>query len=136
MATFKLKVITPDKIFFEGETEQIILRTTEGDIGILARHENFVGSLPSGPVRIKLDGKFKLAAISEGIVKVSKEQTVIIADAMEWSDEIDVERAKQSLESAKEKMLKNKSDEDFKRADLKLKRALNRLNVSSKSSEE
>ena len=50
MATpFHLTVITPEKIFFDGETTQIIVRTTEGDIGILANHTSLVASLPSGP---------------------------------------------------------------------------------------
>ena len=59
MKSFKLKIITPEKVFFDEETEQIIVRTTEGDIGILAGHENYVADLPAGPFRVKIDGKFK-----------------------------------------------------------------------------
>lgn len=79
MKSFKLKIITPEKVFFDEETEQIIVRTTEGDIGILAGHENYVADLPAGPFRVKIDGKFKVAAISGGALKVSKEAVTILA---------------------------------------------------------
>ena len=82
MKSFKLKIITPEKVFFDEETEQIIVRTTEGDIGILAGHENYVADLPAGPFRVKIDGKFKVAAISGGALKVSKEAVTILAMAV------------------------------------------------------
>ncbi len=103
MKTFKLKIITPEKVFFDGDTEQVIVRTTEGDTGVLYGHENYVANLPAGPFRVKIDGKFKIAAISGGVIK---------ADAMK--------RIKES-----------QSDYDLKMAELKLKRALNRINISS-----
>lgn len=89
MKSFKLKIITPEKVFFDEETEQIIVRTTEGDIGILAGHENYVADLPAGPFRVKIDGKFKVAAISGGALKVSKEAVTILAMAAEWAEDID-----------------------------------------------
>lgn len=131
MTPFKLKIITPEKIFFDGETEQITVRTTEGDTGILAGHERYVANLPSGPVKIKVDGNFKLAALSEGTVKVSKDSVTIIATAIEWADEIDIEWAKRSEKEARERMQQRKSDAEFHYAELKLKRALNRISVSS-----
>ena len=75
MALFNLKVVTPEKVFFDGETEQIILSTVCGEIGILARHESYVSILPPGPMKIKIGNEFKIAAISQGVVKVSKEKT-------------------------------------------------------------
>ena len=72
MATpFHLTVITPEKIFFDGETTQIIVRTTEGDIGILANHTSLVASLPSGPLKVMTeDGSYRVAAVSAGLIKV------------------------------------------------------------------
>ncbi len=131
MTPFRLKIITPEKIFFDSDTEQVTVRTTEGDIGILARHENFVANLPSGPLKVKIDGKFKLAAVSDGVIKVSRDKTTIIANAVEWADDIDVEWAKRSEKEARERMEQHKSDMEFKYAELKLKRAINRLDVSS-----
>lgn len=93
MATpFHLTVITPEKIFFDGETTQIIVRTTEGDIGILANHTSLVASLPSGPLKVMTeDGSYRVAAVSAGLIKVGGNKVNIFADAVEWADEIDIE---------------------------------------------
>ena len=126
MRPFKLKIITPEKVFFDDETEQIIVRTTEGDIGILAGHENYVSDLPPGPFRVKINGEFKVAAISGGALKVSKETTTILAMAAEF----DLDWAKRSQEDALKRLNESKSDFEHKLAEMKLKRALNRINVS------
>lgn len=133
MKPFKLKIITPEKIFFDGETSQLIARTSEGDVGILYGHSPYVANLGSGPLKIKLeDGSFRVAAVSEGALKASPEETVVLVNAVEWSDEIDVERAKRSEEDARRKLLENKSQREFELAEKKLKRALNRLSVAGK----
>lgn len=130
MKPFTLKIITPEKVFFDGETEQIIVRTTEGDIGVLAGHENYVADLPAGPFKVKSDGKFRIAAISGGALKVSKESTTILAMAAEWAEEIDLDWAKRSQEDALKRLNESKSDYEHRLAEMKLKRALNRINIS------
>ena len=130
MKPFTLKIITPEKVFFDGETEQIIVRTTEGDIGVLAGHENYVADLPAGPFKVKSDGKFRIAAISGGLLKVSKESTTILAMAAEWAEEIDLDWAKRSQEDALKRLNESKSDYEHRLAEMKLKRALNRINIS------
>ena len=129
---FRLSIITPEKTFYDDETSMVIVRTTEGDIGILANHTSLVASLPSGPVKIKdQDGSFKIAALSSGIIKVGGNKVSIIANAVEWADEIDLEWAKRSEAEAREKLqnLKDKNELDI--AELKLQRALNRISVHS-----
>ena len=80
MSTFRLQIITPEKIFFEGEVQRVIVRTSEGDAGILAKHEKYVAALPSGPVKITMAaGTERIAALSGGAVKVSPEQTAVLA---------------------------------------------------------
>ena len=131
MATpFQLTVITPEKTFFDGETTQIIVRTTEGDIGILANHTSLVASLPSGPLKVMHDnGEYRLAAVSAGLIKVGGNKVHIFADAVEWADEIDIEWARRSEENAKQRIAAKNSERDLDLAELKLKRALNRINV-------
>lgn len=129
-APFQLTVITPEKTFFDGETTQIIVRTTEGDIGILANHTSLVASLPSGPLKVMQEnGEYRLAAVSAGLIKVGGNKVHIFADAVEWADEIDIEWAKRSEENAKQRIAAKASQRDFDLAELKLKRALNRINV-------
>ena len=129
-APFQLTVITPEKTFFDGETTQIIVRTTEGDIGILANHTSLVASLPSGPLKVmQANGEYRLAAVSAGLIKVGGNKVHIFADAVEWADEIDIEWAKRSEENAKQRIAAKNSERDLDLAELKLKRALNRINV-------
>ncbi len=133
MRTFKFMVITPDKILFDGDVEQVIVRTTEGDVGILAGHENYVANLPAGVLKITLaGGEVKYSAIAGGILKVSYEKTTrIITTASEWGEDIDVIWANRSKEDALNKIKQAKTDSEMSRAELKLKRALNRIHVSS-----
>lgn len=130
MTPFRLQIITPEKTVFDGETEQIIVRTTVGDVGILKGHEPYCAALGIGQMRIMKDGEFRRAATSGGIIKVSKELTTILVQTCEWSDEIDVERANAAKAAAEERIKAAKSDKDLLLADAKLKRALNRIDTS------
>lgn len=131
MTPFRLQIITPEKTVFDGETEQIIVRTTVGDVGILKGHEPYCAALGIGQMRIMKDGEFRRAATSGGIIKVSKELTTILVQTCEWSDEIDVERANAAKATAEERIKAAKSDKDLLLADAKLKRALNRIDTSN-----
>ena len=129
MTPFRLQIITPEKTVFDGETEQIIVRTTVGDVGILNGHEPYCAALGIGQMRIMKDGEFRRAATSGGIIKVSKELTTILVQTCEWSDEIDVERANAAKATAEERIKAAKSDKELILADAKLKRALNRIDT-------
>ncbi len=130
MTPFKLQIITPEKTVFDGETEQVIVRTTVGDVGILNGHEPYCAAISIGQMRIMIDGQFRRAATSGGIIKVSKEKTTILVQTCEWSDEIDVERANAAKATAEERIKAAKSDKELLLADAKLKRALNRIDTS------
>lgn len=132
MSTFRLRIITPEKVFFEGAVQRVIVRTSEGDLGILAKHEKYVAALPSGPIKVTMeDGTERIAALSGGAVKVSPEQTAVLANAVEWAEDIDIDWAKRSEEDARRRKESSQNQEDQKYAELKLRRALNRLKVSS-----
>ena len=132
MTPFKLQILTPDKLFFDGETDNLIVRTTVGDKGILARHEEYVAALPIGKMKVRIDGNFRLAAVSEGVVKVSKEKTVILVQSCEWADEIDLDRANSAKQRAEERMRTlQKEDKEYLIAEYKLKRALNRIETGN-----
>lgn len=128
---YKLKIVTPEKVFFDGETTQIIVRTTEGDLGVLANHTSLVASLKSGPLKImQEDGKtWRTAAISIGLLKIGGNSVNILANAVEWADEIDIEWAKRSEADAREKLKASTDKHELDIAELKLQRALNRISV-------
>ena len=81
---FALEIVTPDKTFYNGNAEMIVVRTTEGDRGIFKNHRPLVAGLATGTLRIKLDGKFKDAKVSGGFMNVDKEKTVIVTESAEW----------------------------------------------------
>ncbi|MBE6889439.1 MAG: ATP synthase F1 subunit epsilon [Oscillospiraceae bacterium] len=130
MTPFKLEIITPEKKFFDGETEQIIVRTTVGDVGILNGHEPYCAALGIGQMRVMVDGKLRHAATSGGIIKVSREKTVVLVDSCEWADEIDVKRAEAAKDTAEARIKAAESDRQLKMAETKLKRALNRIDAA------
>ena len=79
MATFHLKVLTVDKQFFDGEVDRIVVRTSQGDVGILPNHVPYVAALGVGGLTIIRNGERRVAAVSGGFVDVSAEQTVVPA---------------------------------------------------------
>lgn len=131
MTPFKLQIITPEKTFFDGETEQIIARTTVGDVGILNGHEPYCAALGIGQMRVMIDGQFRRAATTGGIIKVSREKTVILVQACEWADEIDVNRAEHAKEVAEGRIKAAHSDNELRLAEAKLKRAINRIDAAN-----
>lgn len=132
MKSYKLKIVTPEKFFFDGEAEQITLRTTEGDIGILANHIRYVCNIVAGPLKVKDKNGDREAALSEGILKVSDNGVTVLASTAEWADEIDLERAEKSKKRAEEILADKSREHEFERAEIKLKRALARLSVGQR----
>ncbi len=130
MSTFTLEIVTPDRKFFEDEVEMIIVRGTEGDLGIYKNHSPLVTSLAIGRIKIKQNGKFVEAAIAGGYIEVDREKSTIVTDSAEWPEEIDVERAKEAKKRAEERLKhKSKSEVDLIRAEVALRKAVNRLDV-------
>ena len=132
MNSFPLKIVTPDGLQFEGQAEQLTVRTTSGDIGILAGHTNCVAPLGMGRATVISDGTRRYAACIGGMVSVVNGAVTLVATTFEWADEIDITRADASQARA-EKVLSNKdaSDTDIKLAQARLHRALVRKNVAS-----
>ena len=130
---FKLEIVTPDGLLFDGEAQKIIVRTTEGDVGIYARHSDYVASLAIGVARIFTEDGERTAACSGGMITVLGGVVRVIASTFEWAEDIDIERAKKAKEKAETRLEKAKrSDYEYKLAEIKLKKSLARLKVSGK----
>ena len=132
MNSFPLKIVTPDGLQFEGQAEQLTVRTTSGDIGILAGHTNCVAPLGMGRAPVVTEEGRRYAACIGGMVSVVNGAVTLVATTFEWADEIDIARADASKTRA-ENVLSNKdaSDTDIKLAQARLHRALVRKNVAS-----
>ena len=130
---FKLEIVTPDGLLFDGEAQKIIVRTTEGDVGIMARHSDYVASLSIGVARVFTEDGERQAACSGGMVTVTGGTVRVIASTFEWAEDIDVARAMKAKEKAETRLEKAKhSDYEYKLAEIKLKKSLARLKVSGK----
>ena len=131
MTSFPLKIVTPDGPEFSGMAEEVIVRTTTGDIGILAGHINCVAPLGMGQATVVIDGKKRYAACIGGMLTVFNGSVTLVPTTFEWADEIDAHRAEKAAARA-QKVLedKNAPQADIRVAQAKLKRALIRKSVS------
>ncbi|MGJ9384731.1 F0F1 ATP synthase subunit epsilon [Salipaludibacillus sp. CF4.18] len=131
MKTMQTNVVTPDGSVFSGQVEMVSAKTQAGDLGILPDHIPLVTPLAIGAIRIKLNNKVELIAVSGGIMEVRGDEVNILAESAEVPTSIDVARARAAKERAERRLEQAKKDNlDFKRAELSLKRAINRLEVS------
>ena len=131
MTAFPLKIVTPDGLAYEGQAEELIVRTTGGDLGILAGHINCVAPLGMGRAMLVIDGKTRYAACIGGMVSVVNGQVTVVATTFEWADQIDVDRAEASEKQAKAVISdKTAADTDLRLAEARLKRALVRKSVA------
>ncbi len=133
MTPFHLKIVTPDGLIFDGEAEKLIVRTTAGDVAILARHINYVASLGMGMATVVAGGNRRTAACIGGMLSVMDGAVTLVPTTFEWSEIIDVDRAEASLKRA-EKVLHDKkaSDTELKLAEARLHRALVRKSAAQK----
>lgn len=131
MQMFDLEIVTPDRLFFSEKAEMVIVRGLEGDLAILKGRTPITTPLKIGQVRITQNGKERIAAVVNGYISVLGDKTTIVTEAAEWPEEIDVNRAEEAKRRAEELIKKNDKDIDIIRAELALKRALNRLNTSN-----
>ena len=132
MTPFQLKIVTPDGLIFDGEAEKLIVRTTGGDVCILARHIDYVAPLGMGRAIVEAGGKRRSAACIGGMLSVSGGEVTLVPTTFEWSETIDAERVERSYQRA-DKVLKdtNASDADIALAEARLHRALVRRSVVS-----
>ncbi|MDG5787306.1 F0F1 ATP synthase subunit epsilon [Evansella sp. AB-P1] len=134
MKTMQANVVTPDGSVYEAQVEMVSVKTTEGELGILPMHLPLVTLLTVGAVRVKKDSKVQLIAVSGGFMEVRPDEVNILAESAELPSEIDVARARAAKERAERRLEQAKKDNlDFRRAELALKRAINRLDVAGGS---
>ena len=132
MTPFPLKIVTPDGLLFDGEAEEILVRTTSGDAAIQAGHINYVAPLGMGRAVVISGGNRRTAACIGGMLSVVDGAVTLVPTTFEWAESIDLSRAEASLQRA-DKVLHDKasSDTDLRLAEARLRRALVRKSVAS-----
>jgi len=127
----RLKVYSPSRIFFEGEADLVEFTTTEGDIGVYRNHVPMTVVVAPGILRITKDGETREATLLEGFATILQEEIVVLSEACEWPEEIDVRRAEEAKIRA-ERRMKSETETNYNRAELALRRALIRLRLAGR----
>ena len=127
-----MKIVTPDGVRFDAQAEELIVRTTTGDMGFLAGHINCCAPLGMGRATVVVDGVKRYGACIGGMVSVIDGAVSLVPTTFEWAEDIDLARAERSKEQA-QAVLDNKvaSDADILLAKARLRRALVRKAVAS-----
>ena len=94
MTAFQLKIVTPDGLEYEGPAEEVVVRTTSGDMGVLAGHINCVAPLGMGRAMFIINGQKKYAACIGGMLSVNAGQVTLVPTPFEWAEEIDADYRK------------------------------------------
>ena len=126
---FELKIIEPNGMFYEGESNFLEIVSVEGEMGVYKNHLPLTTILEPGVMKIHKDGEIKKLAIIGGFVEIQKEKITVLAEDAEWPEEIDVERAEAAKHRAEERLRKKESGTDIARAEAALARALARIHT-------
>lgn len=132
MSTFKVKVVTYEELVLEQEAEYLLVRTTEGDMGVLPNHSPFIAGLSTGEMKLRLNGKEDIYFVSEGLMEISNNVVTIIANEAISADKLDVERAKKEVEELKAKLAKIQEDKDILITQKNLQQALAKVSIAEK----
>ena len=127
--TFSLRVVTPERIFYEGEVEMVEFNTTEGEIGVYKNHVPMTVIISPGVLTITEPEGQKKAALHAGFVEILRDEVTVLAELVEWPDEIDLPRAESAGQRARERIAARGDDVDLDRAEMALKRAIARIST-------
>lgn len=129
-SSFELKIITPERVFYEGVVDMLEMNTTEGEIGILPGHIPMTVIIKPGVVKIyETNGETKMAAIHAGFAEILPDKVTVLAEIAEWPGEIDVSRAEAARARAEARLQEKDPSMDMARAEIALLRALARISV-------
>ncbi|MCM1026852.1 MAG: ATP synthase F1 subunit epsilon [Roseburia sp.] len=128
-SSFLLRVITPDRIFYENQVEMVEFNTTEGEIGVLPGHVPLTVILKPGRLDITEAEENRTAALHAGFAEILPDRVTILAEIIEWPEEIDADRAEAARERAEERLRSKTPETDLVRAETALQRAIARIQV-------
>ena len=133
MEVFQAHILAPDRTFYEGPCLQLTIPTSDGEQGILAHHSDMIAAVLPGTLRYQTpESPVQLAAVSSGMVKVEKNEVLVLVDSVERPEEIDAARARREADEAREAILQKKSRQEYQLAQASLARAMNRLRVKAR----
>lgn len=130
--TFYLEIITPDRQFYIGPAQSMILPIQDGQYGVLPGHEATVTAITPGELRFQVDGEWHAAVVSSGFAEITPDYTIVLASAAERPEEIDLIRAREAKERAAERLRHKQSLQEYYNSKAALARAMARLKAGGK----
>ena len=130
MGIFQLEIVTPIKIFDEGQVEYVRCPGFDGSFGVMANHREAIIALGVGEIKVTKKGKDHFLATSGGFAEITKEKVELLLESYEQAEEIDTSRAEVALKRAEERKLSEEIDST--RNNASLQRAVNRIKVSKR----
>lgn len=130
--SFLLEIITPEKVIYKDEVDEVIVPTVNGEIAVLPHHVNLLSQVIPGELIIKKGEKTESIAITGGFLDVNKNGINILADYAIKAGDIEVAKAKEAQERAERLMREKATEKDFKIAEAELRKAILELRVATK----
>ena len=130
--SIKLDIVTAERSVFSEEVDVVVAPGIEGQLGILPHHTPLMTTLQAGELRVKKGGEEFSLVISGGFLEVRPDRVIVLADAAERSEEIDLARAEEAKRRAQEQISRHTPEVDLAQADASLRRSLARLRVGEK----
>ena len=130
MSTFQFEIVTPTRILDKGQVNYVRCPGMDGSFGVMANHLEGIIALSIGEIKVTIDGKEEYLATSGGYTEITDEKMQLLVESVEGTDEIDMDRAKRSLERAQVRKEKHSPEIDGARVEVSLYRALNQLQVA------
>ena len=132
MATTRLEIVTAERVVFSEDVDAVIAPGIEGQLGILPHHAPLMTTLMPGELLVRKGGEEFSLAITGGFVEVRPDRIIVLADAAERVEEIDIARAEEAKRRAEERLKAPTSEVDLLRAEAALRRSLMRLDVAAR----
>ena len=132
MATLRLEIVTAERQTFADDVNIVIAPGIEGQLGILPHHAPLMTMLQPGELIVKKNGEEIYLFISGGFLEVRPDKVIVLADACERCDEIDIARAEEAKQRAQERLQSQSPTMDHTRAEIALRRSLTRLRVAER----
>lgn len=127
MASFRLEIITPEKRFFDGDCESLIVDAPDGKRGVLARHAPMVVAIASGEIAFKTGGDWKKCFTTGGFAEVRPDETVVNLQIVEWPEEMEARLAEEAREQTEENLRQEKSLREYHESVANIARAMVKL---------
>jgi F-type H+-transporting ATPase subunit epsilon len=132
MATTRLEIVTAERVVFSEDVDVVIAPGIEGQLGVLPNHAPLMTTLMPGELLVRRGGEEFSLAISGGFIEVRPDRIIVLADAAERAEEIDIARAEEAKRRAEERLKEHVPEVDLLRAEAALRRSLARLQVATR----